>query len=198
MQIKYQSGDHFLFDSPFECVAHEFIRFPDILDKFNVVMDEIAASDQIHWRGANMHDLTEEPFVGGAFAGLSSYSNDKVYRAGFTYYHWAVWFYSLSNEMKSEKAAGYQLVLQEVAKSDTKVKAMALMRAQYNLDYKTVSTLFTESGSILSRELFSDIHDLITLQTELAEIGVKTEIVKPAKRVVKVEDIKFPVPPAQL
>lgn len=196
MKTKYESVDGFLFDSPFECVAHEFIQLPDILDKFNTVMNEVPANQQVDWRGANLNDLTEEPVYGGAFAGDMDYANDAVYQAGFTYYHWAVWFYSLPEEMKEEKGSGYQLILKEIPHGEVKIKAMALLRAHHNLDLKSVSALFSKEGQVLEREVFARQRYLTELQSQLNDIGLQTEIIKPAIRWITANEVKVPVPQA--
>jgi hypothetical protein len=197
MKTRYESVDKFLFDSPFECVAHEFIQFSDILDKFNQVMDSMDANEQVDWRGANLDDLTQEPVYGGAFAGSMGYANDKVYQAGFTYYHWAVWFYSLPDEMKHQKGAGYQLILKDIPHGEVKIKAMALLRAHHNLDLKSVLALFSDVGNVLERSIFSRRHHLAHFQSQLDDIGLQTEIIKPVKRWISAEEVKFPVPKAQ-
>jgi hypothetical protein len=195
---EYVADDGTVFINPFECAAYEFTTFPDKLDAFNRVLNKRPDTHQLVWCGANRNNLTEGVRSGGGGCACMGCCNHYVYDAGFTFYHWAVWYNSLDASQKITDDDGYHdkfmLVLSEMPETKAKIKGAAFMRNFLRNSHQEALALFKEPGSILFQKYYFAHEDLVRVQQELAEIGVKTHIAEPELRFVKAENIKVPVP----
>lgn len=191
---KYIADDGTVFNNPFDCAAYELKTFPQKLQTFNDVMGTRPSEHQLHWCGANSEDLLREFSYGGSGCACMGCINLEVKEAGFTYYHWAVWFYSLSDEMKGKlvNSDQHSIVLDEIPEKTVKIKAAAFMHNELRNTHQEALMLFKDVGSVIFHKYYFARKDLVAIQEKLTEIGVKTSIQRPAGRKVMPEDIRSP------